>query len=65
MCESGGNFNAVNPSSGAGGAYQILPSTWRLYGGSGPPQDASPSQQSSIASQIWADSGPSAWACAQ
>ncbi len=33
MCESGGNFGAVNPSSGAGGAYQILPSTWRLYGG--------------------------------
>jgi peptidoglycan hydrolase CwlO-like protein len=65
MCESGGNFNAVNPSSGAGGAYQILPSTWRLYGGSGAPQDASPSEQSSIASQIWADSGPSAWACAQ
>jgi hypothetical protein len=65
MCESGGNFNAVNPSSGAGGAYQILPSTWRLYGGSGSPQDASPQQQSQIASQIWADSGPSAWACAQ
>jgi peptidoglycan hydrolase CwlO-like protein len=65
MCESGGNFGAVNPSSGAGGAYQILPSTWRLYGGSGAPQSASPQQQSSIASQIWADSGPSAWACAQ
>jgi septal ring factor EnvC (AmiA/AmiB activator) len=65
MCESGGNFNAVNPSSGAGGAYQILPSTWRLYGGSGAPQDASPSQQSQIASQIWADSGPGAWECAQ
>ena len=42
MCESGGNFGAVNPSSGAGGAYQILPSTWRLYGGSGSPQSASP-----------------------
>ncbi len=65
MCESGGNFNAVNPSSGAGGAYQILPSTWRLYGGSGSPQDASPSEQSRIAAQIWAESGPSAWACAQ
>jgi peptidoglycan hydrolase CwlO-like protein len=65
MCESGGNFNAVNPSSGAGGAYQILPSTWRLYGGSGAPQDASPSAQSNVAAQIWADSGPSAWACAQ
>jgi muramidase (phage lysozyme) len=65
MCESGGNFNAVNPSSGAGGAYQILPSTWRLYGGSGAPQDGSPSEQSNIAAQIWADSGPSAWVCAQ
>ncbi|HKH14330.1 MAG TPA: transglycosylase family protein [Solirubrobacterales bacterium] len=65
MCESGGNFNAVNPSSGAGGAYQILPSTWELYGGSGAPQDASPSEQSQIASQIWAASGSSAWVCAQ
>jgi septal ring factor EnvC (AmiA/AmiB activator) len=65
MCESGGNFGAVNPSSGAGGAYQILPSTWRLYGGSGSPQGASPQQQSEIASQIWADSGAGAWECAQ
>ena len=65
MCESGGNFGAVNSSSGAGGAYQILPSTWRLYGGSGSPQNASPQQQSQIAAQIWADSGPSAWECAQ
>jgi len=64
MCESGGNFRAVNPSSGAGGAYQILPSTWRLYGGQGQPQDASPQQQSAIAAQIWADSGPGAWVCA-
>ena len=57
MCESGGNFDAVNPSSGAGGAYQILPSTWELYGGEGNPEDASPAEQSDIASQIWADSG--------
>jgi septal ring factor EnvC (AmiA/AmiB activator) len=64
MCESGGNYDAVNPSSGAGGAYQILPSTWDLYGGEGKPQDASPAQQDEIASQIWADSGGSAWVCA-
>ena len=38
MCESGGNYSAVNPSSGAGGAYQILPSTWELYGGQGDPR---------------------------
>jgi predicted nucleic acid-binding Zn-ribbon protein len=63
-CESGGDFQAVNPSSGAGGAYQILPSTWELYGGEGLPQNASPGQQSQIAAEIWADSGATAWECA-
>ena len=64
MCESGGNFSSLNPSSGAGGAYQILPSTWRLYGGEGLPNEASPAEQHRIAAMIWADSGPSAWVCA-
>lgn len=63
MCESGGNYGAVNPSSGAGGAYQILPSTWQLYGGQGAPQDAPKAEQDRIAAEIWADSGPSAWVC--
>lgn len=63
-CESGGNWDAINPSSGAGGAYQILPSTWELYGGEGNPEDASPAEQSDIAAQIWADSGAAAWVCA-
>ncbi len=64
MCESGGNYGAVNPSSGAGGAYQILPSTWELYGGNGAPQDAPKAEQDRIAAEIWADSGGSAWVCA-
>jgi septal ring factor EnvC (AmiA/AmiB activator) len=64
MCESGGNYGAVNPSSGAGGAYQILPSTWELYGGSGAPQDAPKAEQDRIAAEIWADSGGGAWVCA-
>ncbi len=64
MCESGGNYHALNPSSGAGGAYQILPSTWRAYGGEGAPQDAPKEEQDRIAAEIWRDSGPSAWACA-
>jgi septal ring factor EnvC (AmiA/AmiB activator) len=63
MCESGGNYSAVNPSSGAGGAYQILPSTWALYGGHGAPQDAPKEEQDRIAGEVWADSGPSAWVC--
>ena len=64
QCESGGNWGAVNPSSGAGGAYQIMPGTWRAYGGSGLPQNASPGQQSAIARKIWNSAGPSAWQCA-
>ncbi len=63
MCESGGNYGAVNPSSGAGGAYQILPSTWELYGGQGAPQEAPKAEQDRIAAEIWTDSGTSAWVC--
>lgn len=63
MCESGGNYGAINPSSGAGGAYQILPSTWELYGGQGEPQNAPKAEQDRIAAEIWADSGPGAWVC--
>jgi peptidoglycan hydrolase CwlO-like protein len=63
MCESGGNYGAVNPSSGAGGAYQILPSTWDLYEGQGAPQEAPKSEQDRIAAEIWSDSGSSAWVC--
>ncbi|HEY6732021.1 MAG TPA: transglycosylase family protein [Solirubrobacterales bacterium] len=64
MCESGGNYSALNPSSGAGGAYQIIPSTWELYGGQGAPHEAPKAEQDRIAAEIWADSGPSAWVCA-
>ena len=64
MCESGGNFQALNPSSGAGGAYQILPSTWAAYGGKRLPHQAPPAEQHRIAAMIWADSGPAAWVCA-
>jgi peptidoglycan hydrolase-like protein with peptidoglycan-binding domain len=63
QCESGGDYSAVNASSGAGGAYQILPSTWQAYGGQGLPQDASPAEQSQIAAEIYARQGPSAWSC--
>jgi hypothetical protein len=63
QCESGGNYSAVNPSSGAGGAYQILPSTWAAYGGQGLPQDAPKAEQDRIAGEIYAHQGPSAWTC--
>jgi peptidoglycan hydrolase CwlO-like protein len=64
MCESGGDYGALNPSSGAGGAYQIIPSTWDLYGGEGAPHEAPKSEQDRIAAEIWGDSGGSAWVCA-
>ena len=63
MCESGGNYSAVNPSSGAGGAYQIMPSTWEAYGGTGLPNEASKAEQDRIAGLIYADSGTSPWVC--
>jgi hypothetical protein len=63
MCESGGNYSAVNPTTGAGGAYQILPSTWAAYGGAGLPQDALPAEQDAIAAKIYAAAGASQWSC--
>lgn len=59
--ESGGNWNSVNPSSGAGGRYQIMPSTWAANGGTGLPQDASPAEQTRVAENIMRSQGPSAW----
>jgi septal ring factor EnvC (AmiA/AmiB activator) len=64
MCESGGDYSALNPTSMAGGAYQIIPSTWKAYGGQGLAHEASKAEQDRIAAEIWADSGPSAWSCA-
>jgi septal ring factor EnvC (AmiA/AmiB activator) len=64
MCESGGDYSALNPTSMAGGAYQIIPSTWEAYGGQGLAHEASKAEQDRIAAEIWTDSGPSAWSCA-
>jgi hypothetical protein len=58
-CESGGDYGAVNPSSGAYGAYQILPSTSASYGC----DMSTPAGQDACAAEIYADSGGSAWVC--
>jgi hypothetical protein len=67
MCESGGNYNAVNPSSGAGGAYQMLPSTYKGLGGKySSPQAAPKWEQDRLAAKLWAGgNGAGNWACAK
>lgn len=60
--ESGGNYHAVNASSGAGGAYQFLPSTWAALGYSGLPQNASPAMQDQAFQKAYAMWGTQPWA---
>jgi septal ring factor EnvC (AmiA/AmiB activator) len=64
-CESGGQ-NLTPNSAGASGYYQIIPSTWKQYGGSGPAAYLAPkSEQDAVAQRIWAGgSGSSNWDCA-
>jgi septal ring factor EnvC (AmiA/AmiB activator) len=67
MCESGGNYGAVNPSSGAGGAYQMLPSTYKGLGGKySSPQAAPKWEQDRLAAKLWnGGSGAGNWECAK
>lgn len=64
LCESGG-ANLPPNSAGASGYYQILPSTWSEFGGSGAAAYlASKSEQDAVASRIWnGGAGASNWAC--
>jgi nucleoid-associated protein YgaU len=59
--ESGGDASAVNGSSGAGGLYGFLPSTWQALGHSGLPENASVAEQNAAFAQEYAQSGGSAW----
>jgi hypothetical protein len=65
LCESGGQ-NLPPNSAGASGYYQIIPSTWKLFGGTGPAAYlASKAEQDAVASRIWrGGAGASNWVCA-
>jgi chromosome segregation ATPase len=65
LCESGGQ-NLTPNSAGASGYYQILASTWRGAGGTGPAAYLAPkSEQDRIASILWNNgAGASNWVCA-
>lgn len=66
--ESEGDYKAVNPSSGASGAYQILDSTWSAYAPSEyqgmSAADAPKSVQDEVAQKIYDKAGPSQWVTA-
>jgi septal ring factor EnvC (AmiA/AmiB activator) len=65
MCESAGNYRALNPSSGAGGAYQMLPETYKGLGGKyAAPQLAPKSEQDRLAAKLWnGGAGRGNWEC--
>jgi septal ring factor EnvC (AmiA/AmiB activator) len=64
-CESGGQ-NLTPNSAGASGYYQIIPSTWREFGGTGPAAYlASKAEQDAVAARIWSGAGWQAWDCAR
>ena len=64
--ESGGNPEAVNPYSGAGGLFQFLPSTWAAlgYGAAYPggAQTAPVGVQEDAFNKLYAEAGTSPWA---
>lgn len=60
QCESGGDYSTVNPTSGAYGKYQIMPSTAAAYGC----DLATPAGQDACAVEIYAGgSGRGQWVC--
>ena len=65
LCESGGQ-NLTPNYAGASGYYQIMPATWKLFGGTGPAAYlASKAEQDAVASRIWnSGAGASNWVCA-
>jgi len=65
LCESGGQ-NLPPNSAGASGYYQIIPSTWAMFGGTGPAAYlASKAEQDAVASRIYdGGRGVSNWDCA-
>ncbi len=60
-CESGGDYEAENPTSTASGKYQVLDSTWDGYGGYERASDAPPEVQEAWAREAYARAGTAPW----
>jgi peptidoglycan hydrolase-like protein with peptidoglycan-binding domain len=63
MCESSNRYD-INTGNGYYGAYQFDLSTWRSVGGSGYPNEASPSEQDYRALLLYRKRGWNPWVCA-
>ena len=60
QCESSGNW-AANTGNGYYGGLQFTVSTWRAYGGTGMPNQASRDEQITVAERVLAGQGIGAW----
>jgi resuscitation-promoting factor RpfB len=59
-CESGGNWS-INTGNGYYGGLQFSLSTWRAYGGTGMPHEASREEQIAVAERVQDGQGWGAW----
>src|SRR5690349_14325210 len=65
QCERGGNW-ATSTGNGFHGGLQFTASTWRSFGGSGVPHEASRTEQIAVAERVLAAQGWKAWpACSR
>ncbi|HKS45166.1 MAG TPA: transglycosylase family protein [Amycolatopsis sp.] len=60
QCESGGNWS-TNTGNGFYGGLQFTQGTWKAYGGTGSPQNASREQQIAVAERVLQGQGIGAW----
>ncbi|WP_306991951.1 transglycosylase family protein [Amycolatopsis thermophila] len=60
QCESGGNWS-TNTGNGFYGGLQFTASTWKAYGGTGSPQNASREEQIAVAERVLQGQGIGAW----
>jgi hypothetical protein len=63
-CESGGNYTVI-AVNGHYGAYQFDLATWRSVGGTGKPNQASPTEQDYRALYLYRMRGWQPWTCAR
>ncbi|MGP9527138.1 transglycosylase family protein [Glutamicibacter sp. AOP5-A2-18] len=60
QCESGGNWS-INTGNGYYGGLQFTLQTWKAFGGSGMPNNASKAEQIRVATKVQAAQGWGAW----